>query len=249
MSTASRPRKTPVKDRVCRDSARTTVVMTGFGPFPGVPVNATMLLVPRLAVAARAAFPGTRIVCEILPTEWRAAPQRVDRLLATHQPDLVLHFGVSGRARGFEIETRGHNVCAMAPDAAGRTPGKPLIAEGGALRLPARVPVAAIVRRLRQRRIPAFQSWSAGDYLCNATLYHVLAATTGSACEAGFIHIPSLLAPPGRSHMAGAPLRCSPGCPMNWQQALEGALEIVAACLGRNSPRVVKSAPAFARHG
>ena len=223
-------------DQARRTRGRTTVVITGFGPFPGVPVNATMLLVPGLVAAARAAFPGTHFVSEILPTEWRAAPKRVDQLLAQYQPDLVLHFGVSGRARGFEIETRGHNVCAMAPDAAGLQPPKPDVRSGGAMRIAARVPVAEISRRLRLRAIPAFQSWSAGTYLCNATLYHVLAATVGSACDAGFVHIPSLLAPPGPAPVAGAPLRCSPGCPMTWDQAREGALVILATCLGRACP-------------
>src|SRR6185503_17433013 len=79
--------------------ARTTVLITGFGPFPGVPVNATMQLVPELARAAARQFAGVRIATEVLATEWAAAPQRLDALLAEIEPDLVLHFGVSSRAR------------------------------------------------------------------------------------------------------------------------------------------------------
>ena len=137
----------------------------------------------------------------------------------------------------------------MAPDAAGQQPAKPHIHKDGTERLAARIPVAEIVRRLRQRGIPAFQSWSAGTYLCNATLYHSLVATTGGPCEAGFIHIPASLAAPGPSPMAGAPLRCSPSCPLTWDQARAGALEILAACLGRTSPGAIKPTPIFARQG
>ena len=56
--------------------ARPIVLLTGFGPFPGVPENATAVLVPRLAKAARELFPTYDFVAEILPTEWTAAPQK-----------------------------------------------------------------------------------------------------------------------------------------------------------------------------
>ncbi len=68
---------------------RTSVLVTGFGPFPGVPVNATMRLVPELVQAARHALPGVRVASAILATEWAAAPLRLDALLADTEPDLV----------------------------------------------------------------------------------------------------------------------------------------------------------------
>ena len=57
--------------------ARTTVLITGFGPFPGVPVNATMRLLPELALAAPRLFPDVRFAVEVLPTEWAAGPRRL----------------------------------------------------------------------------------------------------------------------------------------------------------------------------
>ena len=223
-----------------RTDGRTTVLLTGFGPFPSVPVNATMMLVPRLAEAATTLFPATCFVTAILPTEWTAAPRRVDGLLATHRPDLVVHFGVSSRARGFEIEIRGRNACALAPDATGQIPNGVHIDTTGPSLRPSRLPVAEIVRRLQRRGLPAFQSWNAGAYLCNATLYHVLEATHETTIESGFVHIPASLAPPGTQAARGGPLRTSPGCPLTWSQTLEGALEIVAACLDRPSPEMAR---------
>ena len=91
----------------------TTVLITGFGPFPGVPVNATMRLVPELARAGAA-------ICRRADrhrgagTEWAAAPRRLERCSAEIEPDLVLHFGVSSRARGFEVEARARNACRRA---------------------------------------------------------------------------------------------------------------------------------------
>ena len=215
---------------------RTTVLLTGFGPFPSVPVNATMMLVPRLAQTASRLFPSTRFVHDILATEWETAPKRVDQLLALHSPDLILHFGVSSRARGFEIETRGRNACVNAQDASGACPDDTFVSAGGQDLHPSRIPVAEIVRRLRRKGIAAYQSWNAGTYLCNATLYHVLTSTQGQTSQAGFVHIPTLLAAPGRLPSSHMPLRTSPGCPLTWQEALQGSLEIIATCLDKPSP-------------
>ena len=79
--------------------ARITVLITGFGPFPGVPVNATMRLLPELARAAPKRFPDVQFAVEVLPTEWAAAPRRLQQLLAEVEPDIALHFGVSSRAK------------------------------------------------------------------------------------------------------------------------------------------------------
>ena len=227
--TSFRANASPARD------GRTTVLMTGFGPFPAVPVNASMMLVPRLATAAAHTFPATRFVTDILPTEWSAAPKRVDALLAEHRPDVILHFGVSSRARGFEIETRGRNECALLLDASGCCPDDVEIRTGGPKLVPSRLPVADIVKRLRGRAIPAFRSWNAGAYLCNATLYHVLSSPQCRESLAGFIHIPTLLAPASLSVVPMRTTRTSPGSPLSWAQAVNGGLEILAACLDRPS--------------
>jgi pyroglutamyl-peptidase len=213
---------------------RTVVLITGFGPFPSVPVNATMTLVPRLAHAAKTLFPGIRFAHAILPTEWDAAPAHVDKLVARLKPDLVIHFGVSRRARGFEIERRGRNVRALSADACGAIPNDTRITSRGPDLHPSRLPVAEIVVRLRQRGIAAFESWNAGSYLCNATLFHALAARPLRQVPTGFVHIPAELTPPGMAAQAGT--RTSPGCPLTWSDAETGALEIFATCLDHPSP-------------
>ena len=211
--------------------ARTTVLMTGFGPFPGVPVNATMRLLPELSRAAPHHFPDVRFAIEVLPTEWAAGPQRLQMLLAEVEPDLALHFGVSARARGFEIEQRARNACAISPDACGALPTGTALRDGGAEHLSASLPVAHIVARLRRLGVPAYVSRDAGTYLCNAALYHSLVCAkdqAGSGRRVGFVHIPAALAHPGGSNRGR-----TGACPLTWTQALDGALEILAACLGR----------------
>jgi pyroglutamyl-peptidase len=212
------------------------VLLTGFGPFPSVPVNATMTLVPRLARAAPMLFPGIRFEHAILPTEWDAAPQQLDKIITRLKPDLVIHFGVSRRARGFEIERRGRNVRALSADACGAIPNDACISARGPALRPSRLPVAEIVVRLRQRGIAAFQSWNAGTYLCNATLFHALASKRLQQVPTGFVHVPAELTPSGAAAAHRTTARTSPGCPLTWAEAETGGLEILATCLDRPSP-------------
>jgi len=223
----------PARSSSSAGRARTTVLITGFGPFPGVPVNATMRLVPELVRTGAHLHPDVRILSEILATEWAAAPQRLEPLLAEARPDLVLHFGVSSRARGFEIEARARNACTQSPDAVGALPAGAAVQEGGAEHLATSLPVQHIVTRLRLRGIPAFVSRDAGGYLCNATLYHSLGcARDVPGRRVGFVHVPATLARPG-----GANRGRTGACPLTWEQALEGGLEILAVCLGRTAAR------------
>ena len=71
------------------------VLLTGFAPFPGVPVNATMHLVPELADRAKSRFPGIKVSAGLLPTEWQAAPRQLEGLLREARPDLILLEGQS----------------------------------------------------------------------------------------------------------------------------------------------------------
>jgi pyroglutamyl-peptidase len=222
--------------------ARTMVLLTGFGPFPDVPVNATMRLVPELAARAARAFPDVRFVAEILATEWRTGPERLAELVRETRPDLILHFGVSSRARGFEIEQRASNACQVTPDAAGALPAAGRLSAGGADHLRATLPVAHLVQSLRRRDIPAFASRDAGGYLCNAVLYHSLGLAAADAYgdrRVGFVHIPASLARPG-----GPNRRRTGACALTWEQVFDGGLVLIAGCLGRPLPQ--RKAPRLA---
>ena len=156
---------------------RTTVLITGFGPFPGVPVNATMRLLPELARARRAALSRRAL-------RRRGAADRMggrrrgasSGCWPRSQPDLALHFGVSSRARGFEIEQRAQQRLLGRAGCRRRCcPSRAAVARRRApSTCAASLPVQHIVARLRRRGIPAFASRDAGAYLCNAALYHSL---------------------------------------------------------------------------
>lgn len=209
-------------------SARSaTVLLTGFGAFPGVPINATSILVPRLAEVAKQRF-AARIVAEILPVEWTRAPERLAALVTEHRPDVALHFGVSRRARGFAIEARSVNACAAEPDAAGALPRLTCIAIDGPSERRSGLPVDRIVERLTEIGLPAYRSEDAGRYICNALLFHSLGCRTvlDGRRMTGFVHVPaSLVGDDGRTD------DLAPACPLVWADAIRGGLEILAVTL------------------
>ncbi len=209
-------------------SARPTILLTGFGPFPGVPENATALLVPRLAKAARARYATHEVSAEILPTEWARAPGRLTALLAAANVVLALHFGASHNAEGFQIELIGRNLQTSRPDAVGEHPASERVLESGPELLAATLPAERIAARLLGLGYPCCTSSDAGTYLCNAVLYHSLAAARAQPMPrlAGFVHIPAGLARQGRHGQ-----QIDPDCALDWKTAIAGGLEIIAACL------------------
>jgi len=203
---------------------RPTILLTGFGAFPGVAANATAELVPALANAARTRFPDFGIIDEILPVEWARAPELLQQLLARTSPHLALHFGVTRHASGFQIERVGRNISEPRLDAAGAIPDLARLIADGPETLASTFPVERIIARLESSGIPCARSDSAGAYLCNAALYHSLniAQTRDATTLTGFIHLPADLAPGALTSATSL---------LTWDDALTGSLEIIAACL------------------
>jgi pyroglutamyl-peptidase len=201
-----------------------TILLTGFGPFLTVTDNATSTLVPALAKAVAAHFPSVRCVPEILPTDWQKAPMRLDELMREHNPVIVLQFGVSPRAKGFVIETRGRNVRQASIDVSGCKPAAARIATGGPKFVSTTVPVKKILSRLHALGLRATKSHSAGEYLCNALLYHGLWASMCAAPASpppimGFIHLP-----------VDVPASATSAKKLTMEQAVNGGVAIIAAC-------------------
>lgn len=211
---------------------RPIILLTGFGPFPGAPRNASSMLAEELSRAAVRRLPGFAVHAETLPTEWRAGPARLSELLTELQPAVAIHFGVSHRARGFVVETRGRNERDDIVDACGEAPGDACVAQEGPSEMPATLPTGLIVERLRRLGVPVQLSRDAGGYLCNAILYHSLTDArrrdTGAiGPRRGFIHIPDKLT---GTRVLGS--RRAAASALHWDDAVQGGLEILSICAG-----------------
>ena len=196
---------------------RPVVLLTGFGPFPGVSENVTGRLVTELRSAAEPEFPDYEFCSAVLPVEWQPVPGHVRRLYHTHEPALALHFGVASEAMGFRLERFAHNACHGSADAAGVCPGAATLIAGAAGSYATHVPSAVIAARLEASGLPVSISDDAGGYLCNAVLFHALhAADQGlHTSHVGFIHIPTGLSGP----------------PLTFEDALRGGIEIIRVSL------------------
>jgi len=175
-----------------RIMSRTKILLTGFGPFPGIVDNPSARLVETLAGARNFAPHYCELSVEVLPTEWGAVATLVPRLLKSLKPHVTIHFGVSRQARSLRIERSAHNRIVPRIDAAGVLPSRRTIHVDGPARLDSTVPIPRLSAKLRESGVPANSSAHAGSYLCNFLYYHSLswALSRGPAANVLFVHIP-----------------------------------------------------------
>jgi pyroglutamyl-peptidase len=168
------------------------ILLTGFGPFPGVADNPSAWLAETCAQQVSPEFAG-ELHAQILPTEWQATAL-TPRLYASLQPHVMIHFGVSEHANAFRIERSAHNRAALRIDACQALPAGRVIHAEGPHRLDTRLPASRLAAHLRTSGLPAVTSRSAGSYLCNFLYYHSLdwARRQPEPRLVLFVHVPPL---------------------------------------------------------
>ena len=173
-----------------------TILITGFGPFPGAPFNPTSPLVKRLAQMRIAR---TKIVTHIFETSYQAVDRDLPKLLKRYKPDAILMFGLATPARIVRIETRAQNALAGLPDATGKIPKRNAIAKGKPAAAPMALPSQALLRAVRNTGVRARLSRDAGRYLCNYLCWHATEAATATNGPriAAFVHVPLVAENPG----------------------------------------------------
>lgn len=166
----------------------TTVLLTGFGPFPGVPFNPTKPLVETLARRRHPAFANVRRVAHVFRVSYAAVDRELPELIARERPDALVMFGLATRTKWLRIESRARNqLTRRVPDAAGCVASAAMIApEAPAVRA-LRAPALRLVMAAKSAGVPAMLSRDAGNYLCNYLCWR--------AAEAGpplitFVHVP-----------------------------------------------------------
>jgi len=186
----------------------TTILLTGFGPFPGAPVNPTGPLVEALARQPHFDLRGIRRVAHVFETSYAAVDRELPALLAREQPHVLIMFGLAQRSRHVRIETRARNALAAVPDASGHRPAATLIAPEAPDTLSLPVPASRLLAAARSAGTTAAVSIDAGSYLCNYLCWRACeAAERGHSSNpaalrlAAFVHVPNVSA----HHMRKAP--------------------------------------------
>lgn len=164
------------------------ILMTGFEPFGELESNPSELIVERMGSMG---FEG--MVREVLPTEYRAAGERIRALIRRERPEAVVCLGVALASDAIRLERVALNLDdTQAPDNAGEAPaGQPIVA-GGPVGYWSTLPLAGMYRVLREREVAVRISNHAGTYVCNHVFYvarHEI-ERLGSGAPCGFIHVP-----------------------------------------------------------
>jgi pyroglutamyl-peptidase len=169
-----------------------TALITGFEPYGGRAHNPSA----RLALALDGVrVAGFDVVGRTLPVAFAGLGERIEGMLDAVRPRLVIALGLWPGEPMIRLERFGLNLANFEiADNAGARLEDAAIVPAGTTALAATLPLRAIERSLLAAGIPARLSSTAGTYLCNATLYTLLAALErrGWKIPCGFIHLPYL---------------------------------------------------------
>jgi pyroglutamyl-peptidase len=167
------------------------VLVTGFEPFGGEKVNASLEAVRRL----RARIGALEIATTVLPTSYSRSLPALEAAIARTRPQIVLCVGQAGDRSALCVERVAVNIQdASSPDNDGARPVDTPVVTGGPAAYLATLPVRAAVAALRAEDLPAELSMSAGAFVCNHVFYGLmhLAATRRHPFRGGFLHVPRL---------------------------------------------------------
>jgi pyroglutamyl-peptidase len=168
-----------------------TVLIAGFGPFPGAPFNPTAALAKSLARRRRPALSEIIRIAHVFPTSYAAVERELPDLIARHRPDLVLLFGLAPRTPHLRIETRARNRrSTLFADVDGMHPSMAIRA-GGPAALVAQARQQPLSIAARTARVPARLSTDAGKYLCNFAYWRALELGRNHGGLVQFVHVPN----------------------------------------------------------
>jgi pyroglutamyl-peptidase len=168
------------------------ILITGFGPFPGAPVNPTQPLVARLAKLRRPAFADITRIPHIFPVTYAAVDRELPQLLTEHRPDALLMFGLAARTPFIRVESRARNaVTTLWPDADHTLVRRSVIAPGADARMFGSH-MSHLLRAAVATGVDVRPSRDAGRYLCNYLSWRSIEATREpqGPLLAAFVHIP-----------------------------------------------------------
>ena len=166
---------------------RTKVLVTGFAPFGGEPVNPSWQAVSLLGARR------DDIAAVELPCEFAASLPALRAAIVAHQPTLVVCAGqAGGRAEVTPERVAINLIDARIPDNAGTQPVDAPVVPGGPAAYFTTLPVKACTAAIRAAGVPASVSHTAGTYVCNQVFYGLmhLLATDFPGVRGGFVHVP-----------------------------------------------------------
>ena len=165
------------------------ILVTGFDPFGGQPINPAREAVMRLPDTVG----GYEIAKLEIPTVFGLAAETVLQAAEELRPHAILCVGQAGGRSAVTPEVVGINLReATIPDNAGNIPVNTPVVENAPAAYFATLPVRDMVQAAKERGIPCALSYTAGTFVCNDLLYTLLHHYRDTDVRVGFVHIPFL---------------------------------------------------------
>ena len=168
------------------------ILVTGFGPFGGEPVNPALEAIKKLE--GRTIENHTVVTRELPVIRFQAIEAIIQHIRQT-DPILVLAVGQAGGRLEITPERVAVNVDDFRiPDNGGLQPVDEPIVAGAPAAYWSTLPIKSMVAAMREAGIPASVSNSAGTFVCNHLFYGLMhhLAQSGGKIRGGFLHIPYL---------------------------------------------------------
>ena len=174
-----------------------TLLLTYFGPFPGVPVNPTVALAEGAQCLLAQIRPDLNVITRELPVSYDGSSAALRAALQEVQPDALISLGVAVGRDVVSLEQVAINL-----DSAGiedndgdRRCDEPIVPDGREAYFSS-LPVRASYERLRAAGEPVEISYTAGTYVCNHVFYEGqrISRELGLSIPAGFVHVPAICA-------------------------------------------------------
>ena len=166
------------------------ILVTGFNPFGGEPVNPALEAVKLLDGKV---ITGYEVITKEIPTVFGKAIASLKEAIEEIHPDMVICVGQAGGRSTITPERVAINMDdARIPDNEKNQPIDAEIVQGGPAAYFTKLPVKAMVQKMNENGIPASVSNTAGTFVCNHIFYGLMNYLESSARDirGGFIHIP-----------------------------------------------------------
>lgn len=191
------------------------LLITGFEPFGGEKINpsweAVKLLPDKIG--------NFELIKAEVPVVFGKAAEKVIAFSEEKKADAVICVGQAGGRASVTPEMVAINLrFASIPDNEGNQPKDEPCVPGGENAFFSTLPVRKMAEAMNKADIPSAVSYSAGTYVCNDLIYHVLNHFSESGTEACFIHVPFI--PEQTEDKPSLPLE-------KISEALEAAIEAI----------------------
>lgn len=165
------------------------IIVTGFGAFSTNNANPTKEVINKL--------PRKIKEIDVYPIELPVIFDKCFDVLKSHidtiKPDVIIMLGLAGKRKNITPERIAINLKdTTISDNEGNKPVDKIISKNGKSSYFSTLPIRKIENLLKSKNIPVSISNTAGLYVCNNIMYHVLHYIEKEKldCKAGFVHVP-----------------------------------------------------------